>query len=411
MALAKPAPGPSDLPAAAIATAPDDAPAESRQREISGGVHFPALDGYRAIAALMVLLTHVASSTGEVVQGTLGHVLGRFDFGVPLFFLMSGFLLYRPWVRAALEGRPRPDIRRYSLRRAARILPLYWLVVVVTLLVLPEIQPVPRDQWLVHLLGLQIYQSQLSVEGLGQTWSLCTEISFYVALPFLGMLALGRGSRSVDDAWRRQVRLLAVLVVVANVWMAVRLVTDALPFQAAFWLPAYLDWFAGGMALALVEVRARQPHPPRVVTQVAGLAREPLTCLVLAISTFAIVLTPVGGAYAFGIGVTGPWDTVAKHWLYLTTAFFLLLPGLLGDGRGWPRQLTRRVPQRLGLISYGIFLWHLMLLRLLMPALGIPYWTGRTLLVAVVLTIVTVGVASITYRLVERPAQEWAHRF
>jgi peptidoglycan/LPS O-acetylase OafA/YrhL len=408
--LASPATSPSDPP---WAPHPTDAEtdAESHRREISGGVHFPALDGYRAIAALMVVLTHVASSTGEVTQGTVGHMLGRFDFGVPLFFLMSGFLLYRPWVRTAIEGRPRPDIRRYSIRRAARILPLYWVVVVVTLLVLPEIQPVARDQWVVHLLGLQIYQSQLSVEGLGQTWSLCTEISFYVALPFLGMIGLGRRPRSIDHAWRRQVRLLIGLVVVANVFLGVRLVTDVLPFQAAFWLPAYLDWFAAGMALALIEVRSRQPHPPRIVSQAVALANEPATCLILALSSFAIVLTPIAGAYAFGVGTTGPWDTVAKHWLYLITAFFLLLPGLLGDGRGWPRHLTHRVPQRLGLISYGIFLWHLLLLRLLMPALGIPYWTGRTLLVAVLLTLITVGIASITYRLIERPAQEWAHRF
>ena len=117
--------------------------AESTQREVSAGAHFDALDGYRAIAALMVLLTHVATSTGvSVSAGVWGHVLARFDFGVPLFFLMSGFLLYRPWARASLEGRPRPDLRRYAIRRAARILPLYWVVVVVTLAFLPEIQPV-----------------------------------------------------------------------------------------------------------------------------------------------------------------------------------------------------------------------------------------------------------------------------
>lgn len=139
--------------------------AEDRRREMSGGAHFAALDGYRALAAVMVVVTHVAYTTGFVLSGGLGHVLARFDFGVPLFFLMSGFLLYRPWVRTAFEGRARPDLRRYAVRRAARILPLYWLVVVVTLALLPELQPVAPQQWWVHLLGLQIYQPRGALEG------------------------------------------------------------------------------------------------------------------------------------------------------------------------------------------------------------------------------------------------------
>ncbi len=199
--------------------------AESDRREMSAGAHFAGLDGYRAVAALMVVLTHVAFSTGVVVTaGTWGHLLGRLDFGVALFFLMSGFLLYRPWARAAFDATPRPSLRRYAIRRAARILPLYWVVVVVTLLVLPEIQPVGTDQWWKHLLALQIYLPGGAIEGLSQTWSLCTEISFYVALPVLAVLA---GSGRGRDPWRRQVVLLATLVVVATTYNAVNAFTDA----------------------------------------------------------------------------------------------------------------------------------------------------------------------------------------
>lgn len=383
--------------------------AEDRHREVSGGAHFATLDGYRALAALMVLVTHVAYSTGFVTTGTLGHVLGRFDFGVPLFFLMSGFLLYRPWVRTSFEGRPRPSIRRYSLRRAARILPLYWVVVGATLLLFPEIQPVPRDQWWVHLLGLQIYQSQGAIEGLTQTWSLCTEIAFYVVLPVLGLLAAGRGRGGLRGAWRRQVVLLVVMVVVAAVFLATRATTDRLPFQAGWWLPAYLDWFAAGMLLAVVEVRRRLPEPPWVVRALESAASDAWTCLVIAVSLFAITVTPVGGAYDFT--PTAPVQTMLKHWLYLLAAFFLLLPGVLRGGRAWTAALSRGVPHRIGLISYGVFLWHLVLLRSLMPALGIPFFSGRMLVVLVADLAATLVVATITYRLVERPAQRWAHRF
>lgn len=395
-------------PADELVPAGTSATAEDRRREVSGGAHFATLDGYRAIAALMVLVTHVAYSTGFVVTGTLGHVLGRFDFGVPLFFLMSGFLLYRPWVRAAFESRPRPSLRRYALRRAARILPLYWLVVVATLALFPEIQPVALDQWWVHLTGLQIYQSQGAIEGLTQTWSLCTEIAFYVLLPVLGTLATGRRARDLEAAWRRQMVLLGAMVLVAAAFLAIRATTELLPFQAGWWLPAYLDWFAAGMLLAVVEVRRRLPHPPRLVRAVDGAAGEAWTCLVIAVALFAITVTPVGGAYDFT--PTAPVQTMLKHWLYLGAAFFLLLPGVLHGGRAWAAALSRPVPHRIGLISYGVFLWHLVLLRTLMAALGIPFFAGRTLEVLVVDLAATLAVATITYRLLERPAQRWAHR-
>jgi len=388
-------------------TAVDTAPAESVVRELSAGAHFASLDGYRAVAALMVLMTHVAYTTGAVVTGTVGHMLGRFDFGVPLFFLMSGFLLYRPWVRASLEGRSTPDVRRYAVRRAARIVPLYWVVVVFTLLLLPEIRPVPAQQWWVHLLGLQIYQVQGAIEGLSQTWSLCTEISFYVALPVFGAVALGRRRRTVSAASRRHAYLLSALVVVALCYQILKVTTNVLPLQAGYWLPFYLDWFAAGMGLAVIEVRSRLPHPPAVVRAAVEMARDPWVSLVLAGALFAVAVTPIGGSYDFT--PTAAWETMIKHWLYLGCAFFLLLPGVLGGG-AWTRLLARPVPRRLGLISYGIFLWHLVLLRLLMPLLHIAFFSGEGLLVAAVLLPVTLVVATVTYRLVERPAQRWAHR-
>ncbi len=66
------------------------------------------------------------------------------DFAVTLFFLLSGFLLYRPWALSAMINHPGPAVGRYAIRRAGRILPAYWLMVLVTLAVLPEIQPVAR---------------------------------------------------------------------------------------------------------------------------------------------------------------------------------------------------------------------------------------------------------------------------
>src|SRR5207248_7970993 len=92
---------------------------------------FPACDGLRAVAAGSVLLFHVATSTGFVARSELGRYFNQLDVGVDVFFVLSGFLLYRPFARAHLRGEEIPATRRYLVRRFLRILPAYWLVLTV----------------------------------------------------------------------------------------------------------------------------------------------------------------------------------------------------------------------------------------------------------------------------------------
>src|SRR5688572_16339952 len=88
---------------------------------------YGAVEGLRAAAALLVVLTHVAYWTGYVNAGFLGGLASRGDLGVAVFFVLSGFLLSRPWLEAAFRGDPAPDARRYAVHRAARLLPGYYL--------------------------------------------------------------------------------------------------------------------------------------------------------------------------------------------------------------------------------------------------------------------------------------------
>src|ERR1700742_2448367 len=130
----------------------------------------PALDGLRGVAAAAVLLTHVAFRTGATGSGAGGAVLARFDARVAGVFVLFGFLLSASTV----------PLRRYGLRRAARILPAYWVVVAVAALY----TPVPATHW---WLG-QTYTGAIA-GPLTQTWSLCAELAFYLVLPGLVRLA------------------------------------------------------------------------------------------------------------------------------------------------------------------------------------------------------------------------------
>src|SRR5699024_11002297 len=116
--------GPDGVNAAAPAPGPTPAPVRH---------HVAALTGLRAIAALAVAGTHAFFWTGGYTDDTVGRFGARLEIGVALFFALSGYLLTRPWVRAAVRagpGRARlPGTAEYLRRRARRILPAYWVTV------------------------------------------------------------------------------------------------------------------------------------------------------------------------------------------------------------------------------------------------------------------------------------------
>ena len=87
------------------------------------------MTGIRAVAALLVVATHAAYTTGKYIEGYFGLICARMEIGVPIFFVLSGFLLFRPWVKSAATGGPEPSIRRYAWHRVRRIMPAYVVTV------------------------------------------------------------------------------------------------------------------------------------------------------------------------------------------------------------------------------------------------------------------------------------------
>lgn len=328
----------------------------------------PALTGLRAVAALLVVGTHAAFATGYLTHGYLGTMAARMEIGVALFFVLSGFLLFRPWVSAAAEGRPSPSVRRYGRRRLRRIVPAYLITVVAVFEIYTVFTPGPNpgQTWaglLRHVTFTQIYAEDYLATtlhtGLSQMWSLAVEVSFYLALPALAFVVFQIAGRG---CWRPRRALAAVvlLAAVSPVWILVVSATDMLPNSAGMWLPAHLAWFAGGMALAVLrETGAR--CAAAVAIPLAGVL-------------YLVVSTPFGGTL---MGPDPAWTPVAKSLLYTVIATLAVAPAALGSRDSYSRVLAGRPMVWLGEMSYEIFLVHVAVMALTMDlVLDWPLFTG-----------------------------------
>ena len=245
-----------------------------------------SLTGIRAVAALLVVLTHAAYTTGKYPQGYVGLVYSRMEIGVPIFFVLSGFLLFLPWVKAASAGSPAPSVRRYAWHRVRRIMPAYVVTVVAAYLVyhFRTAGPNPGHTWeglFRNLTLTQIYTDDYLYsflhQGLTQMWSLAVEVAFYVVLPLLAYLLLVVLCRR---RWRPRLLLsgLMVLALVSPAWLALVHSVDWLPDGARLWLPGYLAWFVGGMAPRIGLIRWARRYTVRCWPWMPGTLWGPHRC-------------------------------------------------------------------------------------------------------------------------------------
>ena len=369
---------------------------------------FPLFDSLRAIAAIAVLATHAAAVSGvEMTPGSpVRAYAARLEVGVAIFFAISGFLLYRPFVVARIRGVAAPAAGPYAWRRFLRIVPAYWVALTAIALWL-GLPGVFSTDGLVRYYGIAQAYDQPIIGGLAQAWSLTVEVAFYAFLP-LYAFAVSRLARR--RGLGAEVVGLGTLVLVATAWKLVALggvhgrtvVLD--PVMAA--LPSYLDHFAVGMGLAILsvwlQVHARDELPPLL----RAIDARPALAWGFALVAFWAVSTQIGLSGTFFEPASGD-QHLARHYLYAAVALGVVTPAVVGDpARGLVRRLLGARPLLwLGLVSYGIFLWNLAVVERLWDAGldSVPVVGTYAGLTAVGLA-VTAAVAAASYYLVERPA-------
>ncbi|MFI6506923.1 acyltransferase family protein [Streptosporangium sp. NPDC050855] len=405
------------------------------------GGHLDAMDGVRAVASFGVLLYHVASTTGASLrEGFLPSLLSRGDIGVPIFFLLSGFLLYRPWARRTVRGtgadrvhgaheragdtgNPRdagdaedavaaPDVGDYLWKRALRILPAYWLVVVVALTLWSWPQAADPWKWLPFVLLVQNYVPDpwwggVSPPGLGQMWSLSVEMTFYLALPLIAAALHALARRGADPVARARLLLggVCALGAVSPLWAAFSHYPVHRP-ELGLWLPRLLVYFAAGMALAVVSLWAHaEPDPDAPVRRLTrGIRESWVTCWIIAGLVYVVAASPIAGGRLFEM--QDLWTDLFEMTLYTVFVLALLSPVALQPPGPSPIRslLGNPVMRYLGRISYGVFLWQFVVIVGWYELTGQESFSGGLLSTLAVCTALTVLLADLSHRLVEAPA-------
>jgi peptidoglycan/LPS O-acetylase OafA/YrhL len=311
---------------------------------------FPLIDSLRAIAALSVLAFHAAFFAGMYTSDSpLRPYVAQPIAGVTLFFVISGFLLYRPFVRARAAEEPAPSTGAYAWRRFLRIVPAYWLALTVITLWL-SLDGVFDPAWHVPVFYgfAQIYVHPLELEGLGQAWTLCVEVSFYAFLPLWALAMRRIGARA-------EIVALAGLWIASLAWkiVATRHLDAGNAGQWLMPLPNFLDQFAVGMALAIVSVHGL---PARLQPAL----RRAWPWWVLAAVAYWAMSTRIGleGVLEERAGRS---EFILRHELGTVVAAALLVPTVFSwqQGGAVRRVLGWRPLLFVGLVSYGVYLWHL----------------------------------------------------
>ena len=367
-------------------------------------VQVDSLTGLRGFAALVVVSVHASGRTDFPEFGIHG-------YGPVSLFVLSGFLLYRPYSRWALGRAGSPALRPFVRRRLLRIFPAYLVVMVAFLVMYPASQPNGWDGWLRAFTLTGTLAGDGLRPGLEQTWSLGTELSWYVALPVLGLIAglIGRrltGRRSFYAV----VGLLALSLPVTIAWrLFVQNEADSLSekFTWSFWLPGFLICFAAGAAVAhfvegeragLIDMaRGRRWFSRTWVT-------VPLMIVIAAIG-----ISPLGGPVEYA-----PADFVERQVRFgcaTLLAVLLLLACILGKPESIVvRFMSTRFMVAMGRWSYGIYLWHLPVIVLLAEDFTHRTGVGGFLLWMTTIFAVTVPLGAATFAWVERPAIDFSKR-
>lgn len=342
----------------------------------SAGAHRPDIDGLRAIAVVSVIISHIDA-----------RLLPSGYLGVDVFFVLSGFVITASLMRYEHDTLGAFILSFYQ-RRVKRLVPALAFFVLVTATVITLIDEFPRSALITgaaSMLGLSniylvrgavdYFSPSTELNAFVHTWSLGVEEQFYLLFPLLFWMTIGRAKTSAARA--AFVWLMGILSVASLIGFGLLYQTHQ-P-QAYFLMPTRF-WELGVGALTYACIVSRSA----VITRVRRLSPGLVLCILL-----AVFFSPTNIAVSNTIAVVLLTGLLVMTLRPNTVAFAVL---------------TTRFAVFLGLISYSLYLWHWGVLTVARLTIGVSLATLPLLVVAMV------GLATLSYYLIERPLRyaQWS---
>ena len=330
------------------------------------------------LALLAVLAVAFGSAVAVTGVDRLGGFAARLDVGIPVLFVIAGYLLYLPFARALSGATALPGVRRYARRSLLAIYPAYWVVLFVAAFVYERAAPITAVDLAKYLTLTHIYSADTLVGPIPVSWALATGVSFCVFVPLFAAVQRRLPASSEAQRVRYQWLGLAAMVVVAlafRTWLVSLDVTTTGPGAAVSqltvlgrraWLLNHLDTFAAGMAIALARVtweRRTVDASGSVGATGTGrwTARSPsqwrwwsIGGALVALVAFVLVVTALGLSPQSML-FSGPRE-FGRHLLYLLVGAGLVAAVVAGTlGRWWGiRALGSSAMRSAGRLAYGI---------------------------------------------------------
>lgn len=367
----------------------------------------PEVESLRGIAITLVFWFHTLGwltwylPQGGLLMSAVQTVIRGGHTGVSLFFVLSGFLLSRPFLSEA-AGQKRVKRSTYYARRALRILPLYWVAVAVaTCVTAHQAADLLRGlPYLVFLNSIAGWAPPLDPYPFRIWWSLATEVQFYLLLPLLPLFLGSRRKRWIGSG----ILLAYVVAYAAFATGKLHLTT----FQGQVWLGYSVFGRAPLFAFGIVAAWLCDRYGQRV----RGWGARTVYvrngggdfALLLVFLGLGLLLHEVGAMSNMTVELRMHAWHVLEGALWTAVLLLLLVAPLRTK---W--LFSNPIWGRIGVLSFSIYLVHCPLLLLYLTglrglrALALLGWNMATLAAVLLFSAVCVGVSEITYRMIERP--------
>ncbi len=374
------------------------------KEQTSSGNYFAPLTGLRGLAATLVLLFHISSlvpiqndEAGFMFKYFFRWIYGFGFLGVPIFFVLSGFLLSFSFL-SAYKKKQKPDLKKFAINRCLRVLPSYYVQLIIFIVGGWLLFDSKYTVYNIIMHFLMLHNFDITINSLinGVYWTLPIEWNFYFIMPILSIFFL-------RNRWFWLV-IIALAIGISSRIIIGEVVFADVDTNKRIWILSQVfsipEYFLFGMVGAYWRFNLNDDSWAIRYGDFIMIAGALMLCIGISVVDWSRYW--IGQQHYW-------WNSFAP--IALTLFIFGASAQKIISKVLW----TNRIMMILGVLSYGIYLWHLTIIHLingnLLPQLKLSDWLMTygfsPVMILLIVTVVVLGLTSIisyiNHQLIEKP--------